>query len=118
MKKENNGLTAEQRFVCSIEGIDAFLVESVEASTNKMDLVMWNVELPSTMDQLQEWRKDKNPRKAELKFLNEDHSTNFKLDYVNCRLADFRIKGSYNNQKSSLQSDFSTIRVWVDCELV
>ncbi len=38
--------TAEQRFVCSIEGIDAFLVESVEASTTKMDLVMWDCQIP------------------------------------------------------------------------
>jgi len=119
MKKENGIVsTSEQRFVCSIEGIDAFLVESVEASTSKMDLVMWNCKIPSTINQLQQWRKNKNPRKAEIKFLNEDGSTNVKFDYINCRLTDFRIKGSYNNQKTSLNSDFSTIRVWVDCEMV
>jgi len=110
--------TAEQRFVCSIEGIDAFLVESVEASTTKMDLVMWDCQIPSTINQLQQWRKDKNPRKAELKFLNEDGSTKVKFDYINCKIADFRFKGSYNNQKTSLNSDFLTIRVWVECEMI
>ena len=52
------------------------------------------------------------------KFLNEDGSIKVKFDYINCKIADFRVKGSYNNQKTSLNSDFSTIRVWVDCEMV
>ena len=119
VKKENDIIQSDpQRFICQIDGIDAFLVESVEASTTKMDLVMWDCEIPSTINQLQQWRKDKNPRKAELKFLNEDGSTKVKFDYINCKIADFRVKGSYNNQKTSLNSDFSTIRVWVDCEMI
>lgn len=119
MKKENDIIQSDpQRFICLIDGIDAFLVESVEASTTKMDLVMWDCEITSTINQLQQWRKDKNPRKAELKFVNEDGSTKVKFDYINCKIVDFRVKGSYNNQKTSLNSDFSTIRVWVDCEMI